>query len=160
MSASLTYTLIAIGLVAIVILSVVIRRQLSSSRKLREEQAALARQHEQQAQEQRRYLIDSIRIIASAVLHDEKMTMTEGCIRVKVMLDNLAPHLHQHERFAVIERVYQATQHIPFLEDWKALSRSEKHEYQKEMEQLEKEHGEQVRAAMTELQSYPLEQMQ
>ncbi|WP_432696772.1 DUF2489 domain-containing protein [Marinobacterium sp. YM272] len=160
MSASLTYTLIAIGLVAIVVLSVVIRRQLKTAREQREQQALQARELEQRAEEQRRYLIDSIRIIASAVLHDEKMTMTEGCIRVKVMLDNLAPHLHQHELFSVIERVYQATEHIPFLEDWKALSRDEKRSYQKEMAQLEKEHGEQVRQAMTELQSYPLEQMQ
>lgn len=160
MSASLTYTLIAIGLVAIVLLSTLIYRQLKTARELREQQEQQAREYEQQAQEQRRYLIDSIRIIASAVLHDEKMTMTEGCIRVKVMLDNLAPHLHQHENFAVIERVYRATEHIPFLEDWKALSRTEKREYQKEMAQLEKEHGEQVRTAMTELQRYPLEQMQ
>lgn len=160
MSASLTYTLIGVGLVAVVLLSFLIRRQLKAASALREQQEQQALELEQKAQEQRRYLIDSIRIIASAVLHDEKMTMTEGCIRIKVMLDNLAPHLHQHERFAVIERIYQATEHIPFLEDWKALSRDEKRDYQKEMSRLEQEHGEQVRAAMTELQSYPLEQMQ
>ncbi|GGC04186.1 hypothetical protein GCM10011352_33010 [Marinobacterium zhoushanense] len=160
MSASLTYLLIAAGLIVILILSLVIRRQLLAQKHAREQEQQQRETLERDAREHRQYLIDSVRIIAAAVLHDDKMTMTEGCIRLKVLLDNLAPHLHQHEQFAVINRVFEATSHIPFLEQWRALSSAEKRRYEKEMAQVEKEQGEHVRHAMQALQTYPLEQMQ
>lgn len=160
MSAPLTYLLIAAGLILILILSFVIRRQLRAQHQARVEQQRQRETLEREAREHRQYLIDSVRIIASAVLHDEKMTMTEGCIRLKVLLDNLAPHLHQHEQFAVINRVFEATAHIPFLEEWRALDTAQKRRYEKEMAQVERDQGESVRHAMRALQTYPLEQLQ
>lgn len=159
MSSTLTYVLILSGLVAIVALSLVIRRQLRDLRAARELQEQQREKSEQSAREHRQYLIDSIRIISSAVIHDEKMTITEGCIRLKVLLDNLAPHLHQHADFAVIQRVYEATKHIPYLADWRALSRVEKARYELQMAQVEAEQGEAVERAMQALQTYPLEQL-
>jgi len=160
MSDTLIYLLILAGLVVILLLSLLIRRQLRDRQAVREQQQRQRIQLEREAREHRRYLVDSIRIIAAAVLHDEKMTMTEGCIRLKVLLDNLAPHLHQHEQFAVINRVFEATSHIPFLEEWQALSSAQKREYEREMAQVEAEQGERVRHAMQALQTYPLEQLQ
>ncbi|KEA64582.1 hypothetical protein ADIMK_1035 [Marinobacterium lacunae] len=160
MSAPLTYLLIAVGLIVILMLSLVIRRQLRAQKQVREQHQQQQEKLERDAREHRQYLVDSVRIIASAVLHDEKMTMTEGCIRLKVLLDNLAPHLHQHEQFAVINRVFEATSHIPFLGEWRALSRSQKRQYEQEMAKIEEEQGSRVRDAMHALQQYPLEQLQ
>jgi len=160
MNSVLVYSLIAIGLVAIVVLSLLIRRQLRSQREARNRQAEKAARLAAQAQEHHRYLVDSVRIIAGAVLHDEKMTLTEGCIRIKVLLDNLAPQLHQHETLAVINRVYAATSHIPFLEAWKALSREERAGFEREMAHIEAEHKDEVHRAMRALQTWPLERLQ
>lgn len=160
MNPALTHTLIIIGLVAIVLLSLLIRRQLHTRRQFQARLKAEAARRAEEAQEHRRYLIDSIRIIAGAVLHDERMTLTEGCIRIKVLLDNLAPHLHQHEQFAVINRMFEATSHIPFLEAWKALSRQEQARFELEMARIEAEHETEVRRAMEALESWPLEQLQ
>jgi hypothetical protein len=66
----------------------------------------------------------------------------------------------QHETFAVIGRVFDATKHIPFLDQWKALSRVEQARYELEMARVEAEHAEDVERAMQALKSYPLEQMQ
>lgn len=160
MNTALTYTLIVTGLVAIVLLSLTIRRQLRTQREQRARQEAAAARLEQDAQEQQRYLIDSVRIIAGAVLNDERMTITEGCIRLKVLLDNLAPELHQHADFAVIDQVYAATSHIPFLEAWKALSREEQARFEREMAQVESEHESRVRQAMLALGTWPFESRQ
>lgn len=160
MSPFLTYALILIGLGAILFFSLVIRRQLKQQAIRRERNRVQRERVAREAREHRQYLVDSIRIIAAAVLHDEKMTITEGCIRLKVLLDNLAPHLHGHEQFAVIGRVFDATSHIPFLEEWRALDSARKREYEKEMNRVEREQGARVRDAMQALQSYPLEQLQ
>lgn len=156
MNPTLTYVLIATGLLAIGLLSLLIRRQLQQRRAAQAAEAA----YQQQAREHRQYLVDSIRLVAQAVLNDDKMTCTEGCIRLKVLLDNLAPHLHQHEDFAVIERIYAATRHIPYLQEWKALSRQEQARYQFEMVQLEAQHAAEIERAMHSLQRYPLDQLQ
>lgn len=160
MSPTLIYTLIAVGLAAVLLLSLQIRRQLQRQRERVAAEQAQAEQVKQQAEAHRRYLADSVRLVASAVLHDEKMTLTEGCIRLKVLLDNLAPHLLQHQDFSIIERVYEATRHIPFLEAWKALSKVEQARYQLQMVQVEAEHLDAVQQAMRKLQEYPLERLQ
>ena len=160
MNSTLTYTLIVIGLIAIVLLGLQIRRQLRRQRELKLAQQTRELELREQAREHRQYLVDSVRLVAAAVLNDEKMTLTEGCIRLKVLLDNLAPHLLQHQDFVVIERVYEATRHIPFLAEWKALSKVEQARYQLQMVQVEAEHVDAAEHAMRALQRYPLEQLQ
>jgi type II secretory pathway pseudopilin PulG len=61
MNTSLTYTLIVTGSVAIVLLSLLIRRQLRSQREQKAQRAAEAARLEQEAQAHRRYLIDMTR---------------------------------------------------------------------------------------------------
>ncbi|MBS99977.1 MAG: hypothetical protein CMI01_15050 [Oceanospirillaceae bacterium] len=160
MNSQLLYLLIALGIALCAVLVALIRRQLRAQRERLDVQEQQRQKLEREAREHRDYLADSVRIIANAVLHDEKMTITEGCIRLKVLIENLAPHLLQHETFAVIGRVFDATKHIPFLDQWKALSRVEQARYELEMARVEAEHAEDVERAMQALKSYPLEQMQ
>ncbi|GAA0688112.1 hypothetical protein GCM10009104_12760 [Marinobacterium maritimum] len=151
MSSTLIYSLIAAGLVAILILSAVIVRQLGRARRLREEQAKREAAAVAALEERHQYLQESIRLVASAILHDEKMTLTEGCIRLKVLLENFRPQLLQQDAYAVITEVHDKTSHIPIKEEWQALPKKLKRSYEQEMRELETQHLEAVQAVAREL---------
>lgn len=147
MSNALTYTLIAVGLVIIIALLLLIQRQIKQARKGAAALELKRQQHAEEAQKQRNYLIESARLIANAILTDDKITLTEGCIRLKVMLDNLNPQLHQHSEYSVFEEVYNRTAHIPILGDWRALERKHQRAFEKEMREVEAELAERINRA-------------
>jgi len=91
--------------------------------------------------------------VAGAILHDEKMTATEGCIRLKVLLENYRPQLLQEDVLRVITVVHDQTSHIPIKEEWQALPKKLKREYQTEMEQLENRHLDAIQNASKALSS-------
>ncbi len=153
MSSTLIYSLIAAGLVAIVILSAVIVRQLGRARRPREEQARREAAAVAALEERHRYLQESIRLVAGAILHDEKMTLTEGCIRLKVLLENFRPQLLQQQAYAVITEVHDKTSHIPIKEEWQALPKKLKRSYEQEMRELEEQHLAAVQVIARELSS-------
>ena len=113
--------------------------------------------HAEQAQQQKNYLIDSIRIISRSML-DGQCPMTEGCIRLKVLIDNYSPQLHQLPELQVVEMVYAKTSHIPMLDDWKRLSSKERMSFQQEIDLLEKQYSNEIQHAMKFLKEYPFEQ--
>jgi uncharacterized protein HemX len=86
MNSQLLYLLIALGIALCAVLVALIRRQLRAQRERLDVQEQQRQKLEREAREHRDYLADSVRIIANAVLHDEKMTITEGCIRLKVLI--------------------------------------------------------------------------
>lgn len=153
MSTTLIYILIAIGLVAIVFLSVVIVRQLGRARVQREEQTRREAAAVAALEERHQYLQESIRLVAGAILHDEKMTLTEGCIRLKVLLENFRPQLLEQEAYAVINEVHDRTSHIPIKDEWQALPKKLKRSYEQEMRELEEQHLEAVQVIARELSS-------
>ena len=139
MSIELIYTLILAGIAIILALAALIYKQLKQMRKLRAEQEERMAKHAAEAAEHRDYLLESVKAIANAILHDEKITLVEGCIRLKVMLDNLNPQMHQHPHYAVFEEVYNRTSHIPILTDWRELERKQQRLFEKEMRLVESE---------------------
>lgn len=153
MSSILIYSLIAVGVLAILVLSVVIYRQLGQARTRREEQAAREARAVAHLEERHRYLQESIQLVAGAMLHDEKMTLTEGCIRLKVLLENFRPQLLQQEAYAVINEMHDRTSHIPIKEEWQALPKKLKRSYEQEMRQLEATHQDALQAVARELSS-------
>lgn len=159
MSDSLMFWATVLGLVIIVALSWYIVVHVRALRQQKRKRAELQRQAEKKAREQRQYLIDSIRVIARAMSEDEKMTLTEGCIRLKVLLDNLMPELHRNPDFTIISAHYEATRHIPYLKEWKSLERSQQRRYRHEMDRLEQENREALLLAATKLHEYPLDRM-
>ena len=54
------------------------------------------------------------------------MTLTEGAIRVRVLLDGLSVNEDVQEEFAAFYQLAKATEHIPILEGWKQLSTKKK----------------------------------
>ncbi|MCO4757916.1 MAG: DUF2489 domain-containing protein [Oceanospirillaceae bacterium] len=157
MSETWVYGLIAVGLLVCVGLVVFIQRQRTTIKAAQEEQAAKLHALEAKAQEQRDYLIESIHVIANAMIHDERMTLTEGTIRISVLLDNLSPQLKQEPDFSVINEVFERTRHIPYLNKWKELDKQERWRYKQEMKQIEAEHKDALLKAAGLLASYPFE---
>lgn len=158
MSEQLIYTLIGMGFLVCLGLIVYISRQHSSLKAAKAGQADRLRQLEVKAQEQRDYLINSIHVIAGAMVNDEKMTLTEGSIRISVLLDSLAPQLKQDPEISVISTVYEKTKHIPFLKAWKELDKQDKWRYLQEMKRVESEHESDLLKAAQVLSKYPFEQ--
>lgn len=157
MSETWVYALIALGLLACAGLLVFIFRQQKAINTAKAEQAQKLKELEEKAQAQRDYLIESIHVIANAMINDERMTLTEGTIRLSVLLDNLSPQVKQEQDIAVIGEVYEQVKHIPFLEKWQALDKQEKWRFTQEMKKVEAQYKDELLKAARVLSDYPFE---
>ncbi|MFT5722459.1 MAG: hypothetical protein ACI9W6_002788 [Motiliproteus sp.] len=149
--------LIGVGLTIIAALVWLISRQLHAQRQARGAREQVLDEMRVKAQQQRDYLIESVRVISSAVA-DGQCELTEGCIRLKKLLDHLAPHLHQHESFSIFNQIYEATQHMPILDEWKKLKIKQRFALTRERETLEQRHREAILIAAKALSGYHFEQ--
>ncbi|GAA3921943.1 DUF2489 domain-containing protein [Litoribacillus peritrichatus] len=84
-------------------------------------------------------ITESIRVITSAY-GDNQIELVEASIRLKVLLDNLPLSDAEKEPYAVFSVVYDKVAHIPTHENWKALKKNEKKQYEKEMKTIEKDY--------------------
>ncbi len=139
MSQNQQLVLIAIGLLLIAGLGWYIFLMLKKERQAKAEQERKLAEMEAKAQEQRDYLVDSIRVISMA-MQDEQCELAEGSIRIKVLLDHLAPFLHEHEDFSIFNTMFEATKHMPILDEWKKLKLRKRYELTVEREALEEKH--------------------
>ncbi len=157
MSQQSQLALIIIGLCVIAGLSMIIFKQLRSQRQAKQDHDALLAETQLKAQEQRDHLVQSVRVISLA-MQDEQCELAEGCIRLKMLLDHLAPFLHEHQDFSVINEMYEATKHMPILEEWKKLKIKQRFELSQEREALEQKHKTNILAAVRKLAGYNFEQ--
>ncbi len=157
MSETTTYLLIATGLVLIASLSTYIWKQLRFQRAHQLRLDDIEQQAREKTQQRRDYLIESIRLISHAMEHDEKLTLTEGAIRLKVLVEHLAPHLLTQEPYAILVLMFEQTQHIPLKEQFKALDRKAQRKYLAEMHKLEQQHQVALLDTARQLHSYPFE---
>ena len=114
-------------------------------------------QQERQArtgQERIQYSYESLNVIARAVL-DDQCPLTEGCIRMAVLMDNLSLDCDTRNRFAPVFTIYNATRHIPTHTNWQALERKQRQSFKQEMFALEREHAQRVRELMTFVRDNP-----
>ncbi|OZG74237.1 hypothetical protein BTA51_04260 [Hahella sp. CCB-MM4] len=135
MSTTTQWIFILAGLAAILWLLWFIRRQhqkLSFHRLQEQEQQARYQDHRNSA-------IESIQVIARAMLAGQ-VELSEGCIRVKVLLDSVAPELHEDERFAVFNHLYSQTQHMPTHEARKEVDKRFLFKLDRQRWQLENDH--------------------
>lgn len=107
-----------------------------------------ARQAQLRAREQAflNKLRDDLQVLAQALI-DEQVPLIEGAIRIKVLLDNFDPTLAQTSPCQVFDTLYQATADIPTHAGWKALSNSQRREYEARFESLQQQHGSQAQQA-------------
>ncbi len=157
MSETTTYLLIATGLILIAGLSTYIWKQLKFQRTHQLRLDDIEQQAREKTQQRRDYLIESIRLISHAMEHDDKLTLTEGAIRLKVLVEHLAPHLLTQEPYAILVLMFEQTQHIPLKEKFKALDRKAQRKYLAEMHRLEQQHQVALIDTARQLHSYPFE---
>lgn len=86
--------------------------------------------------ERRERINKSIQILAQALYQDE-LTLTEACIRISHLLDQLEVGEPVKTEFSAFYQLRQRTEHIPILADWKKLSAKEQRVFDKERLQQE-----------------------
>lgn len=104
----LQWVLIIAGVIASIALLVFIGRQarvLATNRK--RQQKAMAFQ-----EKRRQGMIESIRVIAMAVEEDQ-VEYSEACLRIKGLLDHVAPELMEQAPFRIFREVHDQLEHMP-----------------------------------------------
>lgn len=146
MSEAIIWLAILVGLVMIAGLCWFI---LTKSRELK----ALRAQHLQQEAKQverRKYLIDSIKVIATTMLEDQ-VELSEGCIRIKVLIDHLDASLHEQDAFKIFEQMYRDTEHMPTHQARKNTDKNFINKLDQQRFALEKAHRDSIRSASVAL---------
>lgn len=126
----------AVIIVALAIVAGVLQYKVHKLNQVRKAEAE-AMQAESEAQRER--INKSIQVIAHAVGSDD-ITLTEASIRISVLLDSLGVEDDVREEFSAFYELKTATEHIPFLDAWKALSKKEKFHFDRERTTQEQFH--------------------
>ncbi|HET8850874.1 MAG TPA: DUF2489 domain-containing protein [Marinobacter sp.] len=149
MSYELQLTLIAIGVVAIVVLATYVWRQTTVLRKERTRQ-----QKAEAFQSKRRdHMIESIRIIAMAVEEDQ-VEYSEACLRLKGLLDYVAPELLDKPPYRVFQTVHEKIQHMPTHRARQATDTKFVQKMDKERYAIEHTHADEIRRAATAIRHH------
>jgi len=157
MSMSIEWLFGAMALLVLVLAVVTARLWWQVGQQKKAQQRLQQAQVERQAkveQDRIQYIYDSLNVIARAVL-DDQCPITEGCIRMAVLMDNLSLDCDTKHRFAPIFTIYNATRHIPTHSNWKALERKQQRTFKQEMFALEREHADTVRELMAYVRDNP-----
>ena len=83
----------------------------------------------------------SIQVIAQGLL-DDQLTLTEGSIRISVLLDSLDVDDQVRQEYSAFYQLAGATDHIPVLEAWKRLPTKQKLVFDRQRTQLEGDYKE------------------
>ncbi|MBW7472306.1 DUF2489 domain-containing protein [Marinobacter sp. M216] len=145
----LQWTLIIAGLIAITLLLAFIRRQvgtLSEGRRRRLKAEAFQ-------QKRREDMIDSIRVIAMAV-ETEQVEYSEACLRIKGLLDHVAPELLEQTPFRVFQEVHEKLEHMPTHRARQATDTRFVEKMDKERFEVEKVHADEIRRAATAIRHH------
>lgn len=145
----LQWTLIITGLLAIALLVAFIARQ---SRTLQEGKRRQAKTEAFQ-KERRANMIESIRVLAMAVEEDQ-IEYSEACLRIKGLLDHVAPELLEQSPFGVFQEVHDRIQHMPTHEARQATETRFVEKMDIERMAVEKEHADAIRRAATAIRHH------
>ncbi|MBL1272344.1 MAG: hypothetical protein ACI92B_001109 [Marinobacter maritimus] len=145
----LQWSLITVGTIAILMLLGFIRRQmtvLSESRK-RQKKAEVFQA------KRRQDMIDSIRVIAMAIEEDQ-VEYSEACLRIKGLLDHLAPELMEKPPYGVFMEVYEQLRHMPTHQARQDTEARFLEKMDKERFAVEERHADEIRRAATAIRNH------
>lgn len=128
-----------VGAVIIVALAVVAGILQYKVHKLKQARKAQESALQAESDAQRERINKSIQVIAHSVGSDD-ITLTEASIRISVLLDSLGVDDEVREEFSAFYELKGATEHIPFLDAWKALSKKEQFRFDRERATQEQFH--------------------
>lgn len=92
----------------------------------------------------------SIQIISRALLQKD-LSETEAAMRIAFLAQKLTPSADEATALLIFQQLAEATAHIPILEDWNALERTEKHRLTAEREGIESKYSEFVQDSAAKL---------
>jgi len=118
---------------------------LKKTHEIKSHQKKIAQKEAQQA-EQRTYLTDSIKVITMAML-DDQVELSEGCIRVKVLIDHLDAAMHELDDFKIFDIMYRATEHMPTHDARKQVDKNFINKLDQQRFALEQKHRVSIRKA-------------
>lgn len=148
----LQWILIIAGLIAIACLLWFIRKQakvLSEGRRRQEKARAF--------QEKRREdMIGSIRVLAMAVEEDQ-IEYSEACLRIKGLLDHVAPQLLDEPPFKVFLTVHEKLEHMPTHRARQATDTRFVEKMDRERFEVERAYADEIRRAATAIRHHPFE---
>ncbi|MGB1949695.1 MAG: DUF2489 domain-containing protein [Marinobacter sp.] len=145
----LQWTLIIAGLLAIAALIAFIVRQsrlLSLSRRRDDKNRAFR-------EKRRQSMVESIQVIAMAVEEDQ-VEYSEACLRLKGLLDHVAPELLERSPYRIFREVSDQLQHMPTHRARQATDTRFIEKMDQERLALEKQHADAIRRAATALRQH------
>lgn len=145
----LQWSLIIAGAIVIIVLLGFIRRQtvmLSESRRRKQKSEAFQTKRRQE-------MIDSIRVIAMAIEEDQ-VEYSEACLRIKGLLDHVAPQLMETPPFRVFIEVHEQLRHMPTHQARQDTEARFVEKMDKERFEVEKRHADEIRRAATAIRNH------
>jgi Protein of unknown function (DUF2489) len=144
-----SWVIIALGLVAIPALLLIIRKQWQRIKVVERERDALALRREQQSEE----LVRGINILCRSMI-DDQVELSEGCMRVKILMDHLNASLHEDIRFGVFNEVYSQLEDMPRFKARKSVNKRFLNVLDERRSKIEAENREAILSASKELLAY------
>lgn len=124
--------------------------------KLKQKNTEIAQQQESAKKawrEKKEELAKDIRFIAHSLVQ-EQCEITEGCLRIKVLMDHLDGDLQHKTEFQTIQTVYSLTSQMPTHQAYKDLNRKEQFKLDNKRYKIEDEHREDVLAEAKTIMNY------
>lgn len=153
MSNSLLITLSVVAFIVIAALAGVAAYYVWQVKKqnaqLKEEQEAQKKAWREKKEE----LAKDIRFIAHSMVQ-QQCEITEGCMRIKVLMDHLDGDLQFKPEFKTIQQVFSLTSDMPTHQAYKDLNRKEQFKLDNKRYKIEDEHRELVLAEAKTLVNY------
>lgn len=145
----LQWALIVAGLAAIVLLARFIARQIQLIRrgKTQERKKAEFQQH------RRENIIESIQVLAMAVEQDQ-VEYSEACLRIKGLLDLIAPELLEQPPYRVFQQVHDELRYMPTHRARQNTDKKFIRKMDKERFAVEGRHADAIRRAATALRQH------
>lgn len=94
-----------------------------------------------QPHQQRTVMAEKAVYLLAEALLDDKLTHTEGCIRISSMAAGLPDYERFQVEYGVFFQVAEATAHIPILDAWRALSLKEQKAFDRERQAIEDQYS-------------------
>lgn len=149
MPRGLQLVFIVIALVVIGLLLAYIWRQ---SKALSEQRLRDKKTEEFQAK-RRDEMVESIRVIAMAI-EANQVEYSEGCLRLKGLLEHVAPELLEKPPFQVFQEVHDKISHMPTHRARKMTDSQTLEKMDQERLAVEQEHAGDIRQAATTIRHY------
>ncbi|MGH1485859.1 MAG: DUF2489 domain-containing protein [Cellvibrionaceae bacterium] len=139
-----------VGAIIVLVLAVIAWRLQSRVHKMERAKKQQVEELDELKDNHQQYLNNSIQVLAQGLV-DDQLSLTEGAIRISVLLDNLKITENTKEDYSAFFQLADATAHIPILNAWKKLPKKEKFRFENERLEIEEKYREFVVDAATRI---------